>query len=303
MALYQKHRPTKLSEVKGNKNVTAPLRTMLKNPETTPHSYLFHGPTGCGKTTLARIMAQELGCTENNIIEIDAAQFRGIDTIRELRKNAQYIPLGGGKRTYILDEVHKITGDAANALLKILEDTPSHAYFILCTTEPQTLLPTIRGRCSQFQVQTLNDDEMTELLSDILEKEQVEVETDVIEQIVLDSQGHPRNAIVILEQVINTPRRRRLEVAKQSAVEQTQAIELCRALIGNKAWSTISTILNGLKGQEAESVRRVVLGYVTAVLLKSDNAKAAHILECFEEPLYNIGFPGLVLACYRVINS
>jgi len=144
---------------------------------------------------------------------------------------------------------------------------------------------------------------MTELLSDILEKEQVEVETDVIEQIVLDSQGHPRNAIVILEQVINTPRRRRLEVAKQSAVEQTQAIELCRALIGNKAWSTISTILNGLKGQEAESVRRVVLGYVTAVLLKSDNAKAAHILECFEEPLYNIGFPGLVLACYRVINS
>lgn len=307
MSLYQKHRPDTLAGVYGNSDVVMSLKGMLKNKETCPHSFLLHGPTGCGKTTIARILATELGCEENNLIEIDTAQFRGIDTVRDVRKNAQFTPLGGGVRVYIIDEVHKMTGDAQNAFLKILEDTPSHIFFILCTTDPQSLLPTIKGRCSQFQVKTLSEEDMETLLIKVA-KEEGEPDFgykygEVLTQIIQDSQGHPRNALQILEQVLSTPGKKRLAIAKQAAIEQSESIALCRALIGNKNWSTIKTILNGLKGQDAEGIRRVVLGYATSILLKSENNKAGQILECFEEPMYNIGFPGIVLACYRVVNG
>ena len=302
MGLYLKYRPNTLAEIEGNREIVITLRGMLKKNEI-PHSMLCHGPTGCGKTTLARIVAKELGCAENNLIEIDTAQFRGIDTVRDLRKNIQYTPLGGGIRVYIIDEVHKMTGDAQNAFLKILEDTPKHIYFILCTTDPQSLLPTIKGRCSQFQVQLLSDDDMKSLLTKIAELENDSIEDEIIEQITQDSQGHPRNALQILEQVLSTPKKRRLTIAQQAAIEQSESIALCRALMKKQGWSEVKKILQGLKGQDAEGIRRVVIGYASSVLLNTDNAVAGLILEAFQEPTYNMGFPGIVLACYTVIKN
>lgn len=302
MGLYLKYRPNALTEIEGNREIVITLRGMFKKNEI-PHSMLFHGPTGCGKTTLARIVAKELGCAENNLIEIDTAQFRGIDTVRDLRKNIQYTPLGGGIRVYIIDEVHKMTGDAQNAFLKILEDTPLHIYFILCTTDPQSLLPTIKGRCSQFQVQLLSDDDMKSLLTKIAELENDSIEDEIIEQITQDSQGHPRNALQILEQVLSTPKKRRLTIAQQAAIEQSESIALCRALMKKQGWSEVKKILQGLKGQDAEGIRRVVIGYASSVLLNTDNAVAGLILEAFQEPTYNMGFPGIVLACYTVIKN
>ena len=302
MGLYLKYRPNTLAEIEGNREIVITLRGMFKKNEI-PHSMLFHGPTGCGKTTLARIVAKELGCAENNLIEIDTAQFRGIDTVRDLRKNIQYTPLGGGIRVYIIDEVHKMTGDAQNAFLKILEDTPLHIYFILCTTDPQSLLPTIKGRCSQFQVQLLSDDDMKSLLTKIAELENDSIEDEIIEQITQDSQGHPRNALQILEQVLSTPKKRRLTIAQQAAIEQSESIALCRALMKKQGWSEVKKILQGLKGQDAEGIRRVVIGYASSVLLNTDNAVAGLILEAFQEPTYNMGFPGIVLACYTVIKN
>ena len=302
MGLYLKYRPNALAEIEGNREIVITLRGMFKKYEI-PHSMLFHGPTGCGKTTLARIVAKELGCAENNLIEIDTAQFRGIDTVRDLRKNIQYTPLGGGIRVYIIDEVHKMTGDAQNAFLKILEDTPLHIYFILCTTDPQSLLPTIKGRCSQFQVQLLSDDDMKSLLTKIAELENDSIEDEIIEQITQDSQGHPRNALQILEQVLSTPKKRRLTIAQQAAIEQSESIALCRALMKKQGWGEVKKILQGLKGQDAEGIRRVVIGYASSVLLNTDNAVAGLILEAFQEPTYNMGFPGIVLACYTVIKN
>lgn len=302
MSLYLKHRPKTLEEVKGNKPIIVPLKTMLENKETMPHSFLFHGKSGTGKTTIARIIANELGCLSENIIEMDIAQFRGIDTIRDLRKKIQYKPLGGGNMTFILDELHSATNDAQNALLKILEDTPVHVYFILCTTDPQKLLPTIRSRCSQFQTTSLSDKDMGLLLKEIAEKENETLSDEVIELITESSQGQPRNALTILEQVFNVPEKRRIKIAEKAAEEKSEAIALCRALISRKSWNEIKTILKGLKSQEPETIRHVVLGYATSVLLNNDNEIAFAILESFEEPTYNMGFPAIVLACQRVVH-
>ncbi len=302
MGLYQKYRPKTFEDIKGNQGIVSTLKTMLKDVETMPHSFLFFGETGTGKTTLSRIIAYELGCTENNIIEIDTAQFRGIDTIRDIRKNAQYTPLGGGKRVYIIDEVHKMTGDAQNAFLKILEDTPKNVYFILCTTDPQSLLPTIKGRCSQFQTSVLSNRTMAELLTEVSEKEGINIDSKIIDIIVESSEGHPRNALTILDQVLKTPEKRREKAALKVAEEKSDVITLCRALMAKKGWKEISAILKGLKGNDPENIRRIVLGYATSVLLNKNDERAFTILECFEEPTYNIGFPGIVLACQRVLN-
>jgi DNA polymerase-3 subunit gamma/tau len=304
MSLYLKYRPADLESVKGNETIIASLEGMLKKPETCPHVFLFHGASGCGKTTLGRILANRLGCVGADLREIDSADFRGIDIIREIRKNSQYKPLQGAVRVWVMDEVHKMTSDAQNALLKILEDTPAHVYFILCTTDPQKLIAAIRGRCIEMQVKPLTDIQMKGLLRNIVREEGEKLDPEIYTQIIQDSQGHPRNAIQILEQVLNVPEEKRLEVAQKSAEIQSQSIELCRVLLKQGVkWKEVSTILAGLKDQEPEDIRRVVLGYCSAVLMKTDNQRAAMVLECFIEPFYNSGWPGLVFAVYSVVKN
>lgn len=302
MSLYNKYRPQSLSEIKGNKEVVSILEKMLEDKKTMPHSFLLHGESGTGKTSIARIIAKELECTSDNLIEIDAGQFRGIDTIRGIRENINYAPLDGSVRIYIIDETHSLTGDSSNALLKILEDVPSHAFFILATTDPQKLLPTIRSRCIQLKTEPLSDDVMFELLDEVSVKEGTTLPEDVLEKIIENSFGLARGALTVLEKVLNATPEDRLRVASQSALEKSEGVALCRALMKGESWKKVSSILKGLKGQDAESVRRIALGYASAVLLNRDDFTAFTILECFEEPLYNIGFPGLVLACYRVLN-
>ena len=304
MSLYLKYRPSELSQVRGNEETVSTLEKMLSDIKTCPHSFLLHGPTGCGKTTLGRIIGSTLGCIGNDFREVDSADFRGIDTIREIRKNSAFMPLEGACRVWLIDECHKMTNDAQNALLKILEDTPKHVFFILCTTEPQKLIATIKGRCQQFQVKTLNEIQLTTLIKRIARSEGESLNPEIIEYIVQNSLGHPRNAIQALEQILTAPTEDRLKIAKQSTQEQAQTIELCRALFKPAVkWKEVNTILNGLKDIEPEEIRRQILGYFSAVLLKEDNQRAGLILEQFWEPLYNTGFPGLVYCCYSIVKS
>ena len=303
MSLYLKHRPPVLEQIKGNSEIVASLQNMLSNLDTCPHSFLLHGPTGCGKTTIARIIASKVGCVGDDYREVDSADFRGIDTIREIRKNSLYMAREGSYRVWVIDECHKMTNDAQNALLKILEDTPPHVFFILCTTEPQKLIETIRGRCIQLQVYPLTETQMFGLLRGIVRKEGKELDRQVYDQIVQDSLGLPRNAINILEQVLSVPKEQQMEMARRIADQQSQMIELCRALLNNSSWKKVKDILTGLKDQEPESIRRVVLGYCQSVLLKSENDNAAGIIEAFWEPTYNIGFVGVIYACYVVTKK
>lgn len=303
MALYLDYRPTSLAEIKGNEDVVSALEGMLSKPDKFPHVILFHGATGCGKTTLARIIAKEMGCFGSDLMEIDFADMRGVDTVRDIKKSINYKPLQSSCRFWILDEVQKMTGDAQNAFLKTLEDTPKHVYFVLCTTDPGKLISTIKGRCSQFQVKPLNDKQLLRLLKNTVKAEGEELEQEIYDQIIQDSQGHPRNALQILEQVLNVPEDKRLRIAQQTAVVQSQSIELSRALIKRSNWKVVSEILRGLKDQDPESIRRQVLGYAQAVLLNKDDPAAAAIMEEFLENTYNSGFAQIVYACYCIIKG
>jgi DNA polymerase-3 subunit gamma/tau len=303
MSFYQKYRPKNLSQIKGNGELVSALEGMLGDLENCPHSFLLHGPTGCGKTTLARIIANLLGCSGSDLKEIDSAQFRGIDTAREIRGHSQYMAMESDCRVWIIDECHKMTNDAQNGLLKILEDTPSHVYFVLCTTEPQKLLATIKGRCSTFQVKPLGEEDMQLLLKRIVRREKEELSDEVYEVIIKVSQGLPRNAIQTLEQVLKTPIDKRVEIAQKALAEQSESIALCRALMKGSAWKEVSHILSGLRDQDPESIRRGVLGYCQNTLLRGDVMLAGRIMEEFINPFYDSGFPQLVFACYSVTKN
>lgn len=303
MSLYHKYRPDSLKQVKGNEAIVSSLENMLSNPEKCSKVFLLHGPTGCGKTTIGRIIKKRLGVSDADYQEIDSADFRGIDTIRELRKNSGFKPISSPYRMYLLDECHKLTNDAQNALLKILEDTPEHLFFILCTTEPDKIIKAVQGRCTMLKVEQLSETQMKGLLKRVAREEGETLSKEVLDQIVLDANGHPRNALQILEQVLNTEEEKRLEVAQYTAQQQTESIALCRALLGKSSWKEVSSILEGLKQQDAERIRRHVLGYAQSVLLKTDNPKAGLVLEEFIQPFYDSGFPHLVYACYSVVKN
>lgn len=301
MSLYHKYRPKTLDAILGNELLIDTLKTDLQK-EDPPHAYLLHGPTGCGKTTIGRIIGTMLGCTNRDFHEIDSADFRGIDTIRDIRHRSRFKSIYGNKIVWLIDECHKLTNDAQNALLKALEDPAKHVYYILATTDKQKLLDTIKGRCSQYQVNPLSDSDMLRLLRHVVKEESKEVPRQVLEQIITDSQGYPRNALQILDQIIEIDPEKMLEVAKRQAEEQSQVIELCRALLAKAPWKKISRILKEIKDQDPESVRRAILGYCNSVLLNNDNVMAAVVMEQMIEPFYSTGWPGLTFACYSIVK-
>jgi len=303
MALYHKHRPKTLDDIVGNKTTVLQIRTDFNKKEK-PHAVLLVGPTGCGKTTIGRIIANMLDCKGNDLKELNAADWRGIDTIRDIRQQSQYKSLQSPCRVWLLDEAGVLTKDAQNAMLKLLEETPKHVYFILATTDPQKLINTLRGRCAEYSVAPLREAQMVRLLKSIVHKERKEVLESVIDTIVERSQGLPRNALQALGQVIDLPVEKQADAVKSYAETETQVKELCRGLFQHGTWQKISRLIKELQeqGEDAENIRRAILGYCHYTLLNGDNVRAAIVMEHMIESFYYTGFPGLTFACYSIIK-
>jgi DNA polymerase III subunit gamma/tau len=305
MSLYLKYRPTEFEEFVANEELKESIEGFIsREPEDIPRAWLFEGPSGCGKTTLARLVADKLGIEPANLAEYDVADMRGIDFIRDLRRKMNLSAMGGGYRGYILDECHQLTKDAQNALLKATEDTPKHVFFFMCTTDPNKIIKTLINRPTRFTVSALNPKEMSRLIKDICEQEDKDPPSkDIIKLIHLESMGSPRAALVMLDKIIDMDEDKHQALIEKAAEEEEEAIALCRALIARKPWKKVSKILEGIRTQDAEGVRRMIMAYAANVLISKGDANSFLILSIFKEPFYNSGFPGLVEACYDVLEG
>jgi DNA polymerase-3 subunit gamma/tau len=209
-ALYRKYRPTTFEDAVGQEHITDTLKRAIKSGKIS-HAYLFTGPRGIGKTTIARILAHEVNkipYTDDSIhldiIEIDAASNRRIDEIRELRDKVHITPTSAKYKVYIIDEVHMLTREAFNALLKTLEEPPAHCIFILATTELHKLPETIISRTQRFSFSPVSTSVAAQLLNDIAKKEKIKITDDALDLIAQHGGGSFRDSISLLDQLSNT---------------------------------------------------------------------------------------------------
>ena len=282
MELYRKYRPQNLSEMVGNEATIKSLKAELENGS---HVFLFTGNAGCGKTTLARIVAKEVGAGELSIREINSAENRGIDTAREVMEQMRYTPTDGDALVWIFDECHQWLAPVQNAFLKALEDTPEHVYFFLCTTDPQKLIKPLVTRCSVINVKPLSNDEMTFLLKRTARAEKIKISNEICERICELAQGGSRKALKLLGKVLYLDSdEERLEVLKaDDSTENPETIELCRLLASKGAnFKKASALLKEMDLSEPEKVRQAVMGYMNACLLKgSDSLEIVSAMQAF----------------------
>lgn len=264
--LYRKYRPSSFDELVGNE---ATIKAVRKELENGSHVFLMTGPAGTGKTTLARIIAREVGADDLGIHEINSAENRGIDTAREIMEQMRYLPSIGKANVWILDEIHQQTNASQNALLKPLEDTPDHCYFFLCTTDPQKLIKPLVSRCSVVTMQPLSDSEMAFLLKRTAKSEGRKITKEVGEKIIEIAQGGSRKALKTLSKVLYLDDvEEQLEVLKKETVsDDTDTKELCQACMRNTSLNNLFSILKKIDTSEPERVRQAVMGYMNAVIL------------------------------------
>src|SRR5213592_4462334 len=212
--IARKYRPQRFSDVVGQEHVTQTLANAIRQKRTA-HAYLFCGPRGTGKTTIARIFAKCLNCTDGpkvdfddtdprckeiaegrslDVLEIDGASNRGIEEIRELRETVKYAPASSRFKIYIIDEVHMLTKEAFNALLKTLEEPPEHVKFMFATTEPEKVLPTILSRCQRFDLRRIPSTLIVKHLGEIAAKEGVQIDEPALYAIARGAEGGMRDA-------------------------------------------------------------------------------------------------------------
>ena len=302
--LHIKFRPQNFEEFIGNSAAIASLKSVLAK-ENRPHSLLFTGPKGTGKTTLARIVGKELECSNKEFYELDAGTEGGIDTIREIKSNANYAPLEGPVKVFLIDEAHAISSAASKGLLKFLEEPPQHVYNILCTTEPEKLIATIRNRCTTFHLSYLNTREMKDLLEWVTTNEQIELSEKIEKKLLFTADGCPRSLLVLLDQIADIPTEEgKIQAIQTISIDEVQVKDICQKLIsnekGSQRWKDLKEMVRNID-QEPESIRRGILGYLSAVLLNNEGSKASRIakmIDMFSEPLFNSGKPGLVLGIY-----
>lgn len=307
MSLYLKYRPQNFASLVGQDHATKTIQSALKS-QSLSHAYLFCGPRGTGKTSLARILAKGLNC-ENlineiepcnqcsictsinegklvDLIEIDAASNRGIDEIRELRDKIVFAPSQAKTKVYIIDEVHMLTKEAFNALLKTLEEPPSHAYFVLATTEAHKIPETIVSRCQQFSFSRINVTDISRRLQEIADNEGAKYEKEALDLIAKLSAGGLRDAIGLFEQMMTAGEVSVEKVSESLGLTGDEHLEkFFNYLLERKALKAVELLsLIKSKGKSIpQFLREIISHFREQMLINLGNSKDTQIILGFIE--------------------
>lgn len=305
-AYITKYRPSSFEEVIGQRSLVNSLKGVVA--ERSSQTFLFTGPSGCGKTTLARLVANAVGCGSGGLLEIDAATYTGIDSIREITTTTEYRPLGSVAKMVIIDEAHALSKAAFQALLKAIEEPPSWSFWALCTTEATRIPPNIRTRCACYDLKPVPVPELLTLLDGVVNKEKLLIDEAVVDLCAGEAQGSPRQALANLAVCSGVKDVKEAQELLRSATASEEAISLARALVQNKGWTEVQRLLNGLQDTSPESVRHLIRGYLTKTILGSKSEAVAgrglELLSCFDTPFNPAdGASPLVLACGRAVLS
>lgn len=304
LELYRKHRPTKFSDVVGQEAAMKTLKAWFTK-KTFPHAVLITGPSGVGKTTLARLLKTKLNCSDMDYTEINCAGLESpIDTIRSIQQTMLLSPVCGSSRIWYLDEAAAVRRSMAGqeAMLKMLEDGPPHAYFILATTDPDKLLKTIRTRCNTLNLKPLKADTLKSVVDRVLKLENITVSEAVQNKLVEIAEGSARQILSDLHRIIGLKTEEDQLESLESLGVQDKAFKIAQLLVKDKTkWKDVADLLRDID-DDPEKIRRLVLSYANKCLLNG-MGRAADIISVFKYNLFDCGLPGLTEYCWTVINQ
>ena len=322
-ALYRSYRPQTFGEVAGQEHIVTTLKNAIKENRIS-HAYLFAGPRGTGKTTVAKLLAKALNCTGENppcdqcpnckaitvgehpdVIEIDAASNNGVDEVRDLIDKVKYAPINGKYKVYIIDEVHMMSTGAFNALLKTLEEPPAHIVFVLATTEPHKILPTIISRCQRFDFKKVENHDIISRLEYVLKSENKKYELPALESVAKLAEGGMRDALSILEQCLAYNNELTVESVNMvyGLLSMDNKISFIKQLLSKDIKGVLTSLDNMLSG--SIDIKRLTFDLVDVlkdIIIYKNTQDVSILFVLTQQDVYNLAPYILVEEAFEIID-